>query len=199
VLSLAVLLDVSGHLDQAAGEYQRTFEPASPDPVVLWRWAVIRLERRQFFSAAVAARQLALHGASVVNDAVTEAKNPLASARELCSAASEVRFAVSVLEAVAKEKTEFPDDVTAFVLRARDAQRLVEAKLRDAELALLTVDANAHRCDDNPVLERMADGEKRRLEALASLRAKNAKELPLVLEVLRERDPSPAVREAAAR
>ncbi len=199
VMTAALLLDLSGQRDRASAEYQRVWDASAPDPLVLRRWATVRLERRQFFSAAVAARQLALHAATTSAQVPSPAEtNALASAREQCSAAEEARFAVGVLERAAKEPTDFPEDVGAFLTRAREELRLVEAHLRDAELALLAVDGSARSCGDASVAERMAAGEAMRLAALVSLRARPLPELPLLLEIVRERDPSPRVREAAS-
>jgi hypothetical protein len=199
LLSIASLLDLSGQLERAAAEYQHAWDPNAPDPVVLRRWSTIRLERRQFFSAAVAARQLGLHGAATAAG-VGELSNVtiVPAARELCSAAEEVRYALGVLDQVAAQKTEFPDDVAAFQLKAREQVKLVEARLRDAEVALLTFDPHARRCGDQQVEERMAEGEARRIEALTALKVASFKELPTLLEYLRERDPSQKVRAAAS-
>ncbi len=200
LLSIASLLDLSGQLERAASEYQKAWDANLPDPVVLRRWASIRLERRQFFSAAVAARQLALHGANAAADVgPTTSATVLSAARELCSAAEESRFALDVLNRVASEKTEFPDDVAAFQLRAREQLKLVEAHLHDAEIELLTTDPHARRCGDRSVEERMAEGEARRLEALRSLTTAGFRDLSTLRDYLSERDPSFKVREAVAK
>lgn len=199
LLTSALLLDLSGQLERASLEYQKAWDPAAPDPVILRRWASIRLERRQFFSAAVAARQLALHGLAASTDAPSASEaNARAAARALCSAAEEIRFAVGVLEQVAREPTEFPEDVSAFLARAQEARRLVDARLHDAELRLLTEDASARSCADASVSERVAVGQAMRLSALAELEARPPPQWGLLLEVVRERDPSTAVRERAA-
>jgi hypothetical protein len=167
---------------------------------VLARWASIRRERGQLFSAAVTARQLSTWASEAVNGApaVTTA-NARAEARELCGALEVAREALTVIDAARVSKTEFPDDVEVFALRARETVRLAEARLRDAELVLLEQDGNARRCGDVSLRERIAAGEASRLEALKGLAGRPAPELEVVLSYIRSTDPSARVREAAGR
>lgn len=199
-LAVAVLLDLLGRLAEAPAEYQKAFDPGAPDPVLLWRWAELRLDRGQHFSAAVAARQLSRWALEVAR--AEEAPAPavaLLSARRLCAAVAAARFSLEAIGEARRHPTEFPDDLQQFERGAVEALRLAEARLRDAELALRTTDPAARSCDDREVAARLAEGEKARAEALRSLPSKLPRLAPLLLELARERDPSPAIRELAAR
>jgi hypothetical protein len=193
-LTIGVLLDLSGRLDKAATEYQRAFDPAAPDPIVLRRWAQIRRERRQPYSAAVTARQLALWAEQAARvQTVQEGGGALTIARQLCASVEMARFAREVIVEVAGQPTEFPDDVVEFQRRAEDALKLSEARLRDAELKLLESDGRAKRCGDDSVRERIRAGEAQRISAIKALPSKVAS---TVKELALQREPSPVVRTA---
>jgi len=196
-LTIGVLLDLSGRLDKAASEYQRAFDVAAPDPIILRRWAQIRKDRRQPYSAAVTARQLSVWAQQVASvPPVVEGGGAMTVARQMCAAAEMARFARDVIAEVATQKTEFPDDVIEFQRRADDAVRLSEARLRDAELRLLEADGLAKKCGDQSVAERLRAGEVQRLSSLKELPVKASKVAALVRELALQREPSPAIRDA---
>ncbi|MFY2560963.1 tetratricopeptide repeat protein [Corallococcus terminator] len=199
-LTVAVLLDLSGHLGQASTEYQRAFDSGVPDPVVLRRWVDIREARKQPFSAAVAARQLAVWALGVAREetVTAEGRVPLASARQLCAAAVNARFAAGAIARARAASSEFPEDLAEFERRAEEARRLAEARLADAELMLREQSPGVRTCSDRGVSERLEGGVKERTAALASVGTKLPQVGRLLLEVARERDPSPQVREAAS-
>ncbi len=196
-LTIGVLLDLSGRLDKAASEYQRAFDPAAPDPIVLRRWAQIRRERHQPYSAAVTARQLSVWTQQVASvQQVVEGGGALSIARQMCAAVELGRYARDVIAEVAAQKTDFPDDVVEFQRRATDAVNIAEARLRDAELKLLESDALAKRCGDQSVRERLRAGEVQRLSSLKELPLKASKVASLVKELALQREPSPEIRTA---
>ncbi|WP_223747369.1 HEAT repeat domain-containing protein [Myxococcus faecalis] len=199
-LTVAVLLDLSGQLPQASTEYQRAFDSGVPDPVVLRRWVDIREGRKQPFSAAVAARQLAVWALNVARDetVTTEGRVPLASARQLCAAAVNARFAQEAIARARAVSTEFPEDLAEFERRAEEARRLTEARLADAELILREQSPGVRTCADRGVTERLEGGVKERTAALATVSTKLPQVGRVLLELARERDPSAQVREAAS-
>jgi len=200
-LMMAVLLDASGRLGEAATEYQRAFVPEDPDPVVLWRWVTIREERRQAFSAAVAARQLALWALGTAREETVSAEGgiPLAAARRLCAAVRSARFASEAVARARKANTEFPEDLNGFAVTVSDALKLSEARLADAELLLREKQPGARTCGDDAVRERLTSAVSERREALRALGSKLPRLAPVLLEVARQRDPSEEIRAEARR
>jgi hypothetical protein len=199
-LTIAALLDLTGQLELASTEYQRAYDTANPDPVVLRRWVTIRQERRQPFSAAVAARQLALWANGVAKEEVVNPQGgvPLASARQLCAAAENARFAAETIAQARKQASEFPEDLNSFERAAADAVKLSEARLADAELLLREQNPNVRLCRDQQVRERLGNAVKERTAALEAVGAKLPKLAPVLLELARDRDPSAQVRSVAA-
>ncbi|QRK05966.1 HEAT repeat domain-containing protein [Archangium violaceum] len=199
-LSMAVLLDLSGRMGEAVPEYQRAFLPEDPDPVVLRRWVEIREERRQSFSAAVAARQLSLWALRVAREESISPEGgvPLAAARQLCAAVQGARFASETISRARKANTEFPEDLDGFAMTAADALKLAEARLADAELLLREKTPGARTCGENEVRERLVSAVSERREALRSVGTKLPKLAPLLLELARDRDPSPEIRAEAS-
>lgn len=200
---LAVLFDLAGRLEAAATEYQRAWDKGVPDPVILRRWVDIRRDRKQPFSAAVAARQLALWAAEKVKSwepPPDGQRVAVSDARELCAAAVNARFALAVIESAKGSATEFPDDITRFELTATDALRLAEARLKDAELLLRAQDPQVRTCDDRRVRDRLEDAVKRRGDAVRGLlQRKPTAATQGVLAAVREADPNPEIRSLAAR
>lgn len=200
-LSVAVLEDLSGQLAHAAIDYQRAFEPRTPDPVILRRWVGIREERGQAFSAAVAARQLALWAKDVAAQASLSPEGgiPLVSARDACAAVEAARFAQEALQRARASKTEFPQDLEAFYQEARTALQLAQAKLADAEILLRTQSPHARTCGDRRVQDRIAAGVVTRVEALESIGKKDPARAKVLWTLASRSDPSAQVRAAAVR
>jgi hypothetical protein len=198
-LVIAALLDLSGRLEAAASEYQKAFDPKQPDPVVLRRWIQIRQERRQAFSAAVAARQLALWARGVAEDAELNGEGgvPLALARQLCAAAVEAREASRAVALARREKTEFPEDLAEFERQVEAARKLTEARLADAELLLRTREPGARTCDDRQVSERLTAALTERGAALKAVTARAPRQARGVLDAARRKDPSFEIRAQA--
>jgi hypothetical protein len=200
-LSVAVLEDLSGALARAAVDYQRAFEPRTPDPVILRRWVGIRKERGEAFSAAVAARQLALWAKETSAQASLSPKGGivLVSARDACAAVAAARFAADAIQEAQAHKTEFPEDLDAFLRDAKEAVELSQAKLADAEILLRTQSPGAPVCTDQRVRERIAAGQATRLEALGRLEKKDPARARVLYRLALQSDPSAAIREVAAR
>ncbi len=199
-LATAVLLDLSGELAAAAAAYLRAFVAQSPDPVVLRRWVEIRRERNQHFSAAVAARRLALWATSVAEEPREEGRPPtVADARQLCAAAVASRWAEAQIAQSRSAAGEFPEDLAQFTREAERARKRTEAALADAELALRASDAAVPTCDDDRVGQRLAAGERQRRAALAQLTAKRHPLAALAWQWARRSDPSFDLRAEAER
>ena len=199
VLTLAALLDLAGQRSKAAQEYQRGFNFDAPDPVVLNRWVTIRNERREAYSAAVAAKQLSAWSAQQLRDVEFAAESSLlAQSRTLCAARYFAQAAHRGIKHALDSQPEFIDDVKAFELGAQHNVRLIEAKLRDTELKLWETEPHVRSCDDTTLAQRLASSEEQRLLALQKIVTNASPKARLVVELARQRDPSAVIRTALA-
>ena len=172
-LAIATLLDVTGcALTSRRRATRRRLIQAHSDPWILHRWVSIREDRGQMFSAAVAARQLALwaQGLSEGIDPGAEGY-PLVSARLLCAARGEAR--VSRRRPWPRQGTRrrsFLRTLTNSRKRPRKRRAPPTRKLGDAELLVQTHESTARKCDDASVSKRLEQAQRRRLQSLMSVR-----------------------------
>jgi len=178
-LRRAVLYDLSGQKVKAAALYSKAYIPQLPDPILLRRWVALRKEQKQYYSAAVAARQLAWWAERTVEDLHPLQEVELVfAARELCAATEMGAFAVASLEGLSQKPTEFPEDILAFLQKAKSTLRLAQARLEDAELALLEKTPEAKRCKERGLpwsIEAKVKERKAAFEKLAKRRPEAAK------------------------
>ncbi len=175
-LPVAVLLDIQGRVDDAASEYQKAYAPQDPDPLILRRLIELRMERGKQFSAAVACRTLALESKRVF-DELQVAGNGVTAAREYCGAVEMARFAAQTLAKIKQADTsEFAADVESFEKAAQATLTLGLAKLRDAELVMLTAAPGSPTCGTDPFSERIQLFERQRLaQVKTALQSTNEK------------------------
>jgi hypothetical protein len=195
-LTQAVLHDLLGRLDKAGVAYEQIDRWAS-DPLVLARAVEVKAERGQRYAAAVAARQLTVWVSEQLQpeSVAVATPNRLWAARELCGVAFLARRAHQSLVEVAPG-SEFPADVEAFTLKAEQVVAHAQAKLRDAELAVLAQDRKTRLCADDTFTRGTQEAESQRLRAVRSERA--SPELTLARAFAAKYDPSLRVRAAAA-
>jgi hypothetical protein len=196
---LAVLWDLLGDFEAAKREYRDAFDPENPDPVVLHRFIELREARQEPFSAAVAARQLAVWAEGVATAAAKESVGTASygTARQLCAAAREAEVALAAITRAEGHPVEFPEDLKSFHALAERAVRTTRAKLTDAELALRTRVPSAAPCADRAVEDRIVAGEAARLQVVRALSREKSRWADQVLSWSATHDPSLSVREAA--
>jgi hypothetical protein len=198
LLIRAVLLELSGQVERALVQYQRAWDSANPDPLILHRVAEWRGARGQHYSSAVAARQLFVWGMAAAEALpAIDAAGALKAAREMCSAKAYLTIASTILGESSTRGGEFAEDFAAFQSLSKKAQGLVDARLRDAELELAAVDSAARSCGDEAVQSRMRAAEDARIAGLADLKEARVPSLELLLDAVISTDPSEKVRATA--
>ncbi len=200
-LSMAVLLDLSGRLGRASTEYQRAFVRGEPRPD---RAAALGADCAR--SGASPSRRRWWRGSSPRGRSgwrggvdLPRGRRPAGGGAASC--ARRWRWPASregIIDRARKENTDFPDDLASFVLAAADASEAVGGEAADAELLLREQTPGARTCGDEAVRERLESAVSQRREALRTVGTMLPKLAPLLLEVARERDPSPEVRTEAA-
>lgn len=195
----AMLSEAGGAAEAAVTDYGRLARSDAGDLLAWWRLSELRRARGDALGAAIAARQVAVQVDAALADRLADGAVPLLLARTLCGLHVMVVEARRALDALPESAArDFPEDLTAFRNRAADVDRKAAARLSDAEAAARAVDRDLKRCVDDDVTPRLADGERDRLDAVKALAALRE---PLALPALRRaslRDPSAAVRRAAA-
>jgi len=189
-LKWAILYDLSGQQAKAATLYSKAYSPELPDPVLLRRWVTLRTEQKQYYSAAVAARQLAWWVERAVEDfgPIREAEAVWA-AREFCAATEMGAFALASLEALAQKPTDFPEDVLVFVQKAQASLRLAQARLQDAELVLFEQMPQAKRCKEHGLPWSIDTKVKERKAAFEKLSKRKPEAAKLLIQHAMRADP----------
>ncbi len=194
VTANGVLLEALNLVDDARLEYQKAFEPRLLDPVLLVRGAHMRLMRNENYSAAVAARLLALWGKETVEENLAPDDQSISATRQVCAAADAARQAAQVFAQMRGKPIEFQKDAEQFERQATAAQALIEARLRDMELKAMEKDATFRPCFAEGAAERMTAADQKRLEAFKKLLAPWSGKVRAYALL---RDPSLQVRAAA--
>jgi hypothetical protein len=191
-LQLAVLSDLQNE-NTSLSAYRKGYEPAQPDPFVLWRVMELRLGKQEWFSAAVAGHQLGLWA----KERIELAQNlpSLAQERELCSLQHALEKAVETIAKVKNQKTEFPEDIEKFHQETTKYLNLSSAQLRDVDVKLQAEQQQVLVCGDTSFQTALNQLERDRLQRLALLATKTP-EHQLLLELL-SADPMPSIRQAA--
>lgn len=200
-LLLAILLDAAGRLEEASVEYQRAYDAGAPDPLILRRWMELRATRGQWYSAAVAARQLARWAHQLAADEAgvgAAGVPPLSPARRLCAAFELAVQAEDTLREASVRAREFSEDLPSFARVAEEAVALARARLGDAELRLRERHPAERTCGQDPVAERLTAGEQQRAQSLQRLSRERPAQAGLLISRARTLDPAPGLRTLAA-
>jgi hypothetical protein len=201
-LKVALLEEVNGQKAEALADYRRSLRGDAFDFLPLRREMRLQAASGSAFAGALAARRLAVEAEELVRNRAQgdgAGDPPLLAARWYCGALHAITEASEALEQVPPAAAkQFPEDLGSFVKRASEAKRLAKARLADAEDLARADRAGFQPCEADDVVPRLAEAEQARLAAVAAL-LKSAD--PLAAWPLRRasrRDPSSAVRAAAA-
>ena len=201
-IKLAVLDELLGDDKAAAEGYARSLRTnGNDDTFVLRRMAQVRIRRKEAFSTAVAARELATAVLAMIEQRAEQQAglNAALYSRTLCGARDDARDAAALLKGLPPATaSDFPEDLLAFGQRADEAVRVSAAKLADVEAEARVKDRSFKGCDDEGDSKaRLADGEEDRLKAVAELSAKKDARVKPALERTARLDPAMRVRQAA--
>lgn len=198
-LVLALLLDAGGRLPEATVEYQRAFDAGLPDPLILRRWMSLRSERKEWYQAAISARQLSLWALEISRAETAEASEGvpvLAPARRLCAARELALEADAVIREAQAHATDFAADVVHFAKTSAEAVALSQARLKDAELRLKAQQPGATLCDRH-LTRTLAQQDAQRRARFQKV-YQESPSLRAALTFRAQRDPSPDIRALGA-
>lgn len=194
IVAQGVLLDGLSLSEDARLEYQKAFEPTFLDPLLLERGAQLRLNRKEYHSAAVAARLLSVWAKETIEESLAPDDQSVSAARVACAAADAAKQAAAVFAEVRGKPTDFPQDVAQFERQVAATVALTEARLRDLELKQLEKDDGFRTCFSEGAAQRLADADQKRADALSKLPAAWSGKVRAYAQL---RDPSWLVRTAA--
>ena len=200
---LGIIRELTGEPDKALVAYESALRLVPDDTFVLRRLVALNADAKKSFRAGVLARELAFrvrHHAEQWTSPDTEGANARLLARTLCGTLDDARFALERLKGLPPAAlADLADDVPRFISLAEESVQFVSARLADAEAEARSNDKTFIPCAAaGEQEERLKEGEGRRIEAVADISRRKDELRTILLKRMAARDPSEAVRSAAA-
>ena len=200
---LGIIRELTGESDKALLAYESALRLVPDDTFVLRRLVVLNAASGKSFRAGVLARELAFRvrrHAEQWTSPDTEGANARLLSRTLCGTLDDARFALGHLKSLsASALIDLAEDAPRFISLAEESVQFVSARLADAEAEARSNDKTFIPCAAaGEQEERLKEGENRRLEAVKEIDRRKDALRAILLKRMASRDPSEAVRKAAA-